>query len=291
MNLVNMATRSINSFYTTAVKWLSQLNFESKEINDYVQNIGTVVASLITQWGQNALGALKNIPSFFSNLIFTIIFAVYFQLDHEGLRKYWGRAFRALFPTRFNDGIRLFAKDANRVCSGYIRGQFLDAILMAISISIALSLAGVRFSVLIGIFTGIGNLIPYVGPIVGYCSTILICLINGDYLRLVIGVVIVFVIQTIDGNIVNPKLLSSNIEVHPMLVIIALIIGSSTGGIVGMLAAVPIAALLKIQFERLVDYLMKKRGIAEPEKAPVQESAPKRRIRVRGAMPKTKDES
>ena len=162
---------------------------------------------------------------------------------------------------------------------------------MAISISIALSLAGVRFSVLIGIFTGIGNLIPYVGPIVGYCSTILICLINGDYLRLVIGVVIVFVIQTIDGNIVNPKLLSSNIEVHPMLVIIALIIGSSTGGIVGMLAAVPIAALLKIQFERLVDYLMKKRGIAEPEKAPVQESAPKRRIRVRGAMPKTKDES
>ena len=106
-----------------------------------------------------------------------------------------------------------------------------------------------------------------------------------------IGVVIVFVIQTIDGNIVNPKLLSSNIEVHPMLVIIALIIGSSTGGIVGMLAAVPIAALLKIQFERLVDYLMKKRGIAEPEKAPVQESAPKRRIRVRGAMPKTKDES
>ena len=291
MNLVNMATRSINSFYTTAVKWLSQLNFESKEINDYVQNIGTVVASLITQWGQNALAALKNIPSFFSNLIFTIIFAVYFQLDHEGLRKYWGRAFRALFPTRFNDGIRLFAKDANRVCSGYIRGQFLDAILMAISISIALSLAGVRFSVLIGIFTGIGNLIPYVGPIVGYCSTILICLINGDYLRLVIGVVIVFVIQTIDGNIVNPKLLSSNIEVHPMLVIIALIIGSSTGGIVGMLAAVPIAALLKIQFERLVDYLMKKRGIAEPEKAPVQESAPKRRIRVRGAMPKTKDES
>lgn len=282
MKLVNMATRSIDSFYSSAVDWLSQLNFESKDINNYVQNIGTDIASLITEWGQNALGALKNIPSFFSNLIFTIIFAVYFQLDHEGLRRYWGRAFRALFPARFNHGLRIFARDADRVCSGYIRGQFLDAILMAITVSIALSLAGVRFSVLIGVFTGIGNLIPYVGPIVGYGSTIVICLINGDYLRLVIGVVIVFVVQTIDGNIVNPKLLSSNIEVHPMLVIIALIIGSA-GGIVGMLAAVPVAALLKIQFERLVDYLMKKRGIEEPEKAPEEAEAAPRRRHLRGS--------
>ena len=271
MNLVNMATRSIDSFYTTAVKWLSQLNFESTEINDYVQHIGTDIASLITDWGQTALGALKNIPSFFSNLIFTIIFAVYFQLDHEGLRKYWGRAFRALFPRRFNKGLRIFIRDADRVCSGYIRGQFLDAVLMAITVSIALSLAGVRFSVLIGIFTGIGNLIPYVGPIVGYGSTILICLINGDFVRLAIGVAIVFVIQTIDGNVVNPKLLSSNIDVHPMLVIIALIIGSSAGGIIGMLAAVPVAALLKIQFERLVDYLIKKRGIADLKQESAQE--------------------
>lgn len=282
MKLVNMATRSIDSFYSSAVDWLSQLNFESKDINNYVQNIGTDIASLITEWGQNALGALKNIPSFFSNLIFTIIFAVYFQLDHEGLRRYWGRAFRALFPARFNHGLRIFVRDADRVCSGYIRGQFLDAILMAITVSIALSLAGVRFSVLIGVFTGIGNLIPYVGPIVGYGSTIVICLINGDYLRLVIGVVIVFVVQTIDGNIVNPKLLSSNIEVHPMLVIIALIIGSA-GGIVGMLAAVPVAALLKIQFERLVDYLMKKRGIEEPEKAPEEAEAAPRRRHLRGS--------
>lgn len=273
MNLVNMATRSINSFYESAVKWLSQLNFESEEINDYVQHIGTDIAELITDWSQQVLGAFKNIPAFFSNLIFTIIFAVYFQLDHEGLRKYWGRAFRALFPKRFNHYLRICAADADRVCSGYIRGQFLDAILMAITVSVALSLVGVRFSVLIGIFTGIGNLIPYVGPIVGYCSTIIICLINGDYVRLLIGIIIVFVIQTVDGNIVNPKLLSSNIDVHPMLVILALIVGSSIGGIVGMLAAVPCAAFLKIQFERLVNYLIKKRHLEDPPETDAAASA------------------
>ena len=155
---------------------------------------------------------LKNIPSFFLNLIFTIIFAVYFQLDHEGLRKYWGRAFRALFPTRFNDGIRLFAVDANRVFSGYIRGQFPDAILMAISISIAL--VARRGPVL----RPHRHLHRHRQPdsLRGADRRLLlhdlICLINGDYLRLVIGVVIVFVIQTIDGNIVNPKLLSSNMR-------------------------------------------------------------------------------
>ena len=58
--------------------------------------------------------------------------------------------------------------------------------------------------------------------------------------------------MTIDGNIINPKLLSSNVEIHPVLVLVAIIAGGQIGGIVGMLIAVPVAALIKLQFEKFI---------------------------------------
>ena len=70
----------------------------------------------------------------------------------------------------------------------------------------------------------------------------------------------VFILQTIDGNIVNPRLLSQSIDVHPVLVIVGLLFGSAVGGFVGMMLAVPVASFFKIQFERLV----KNRSNKEP---------------------------
>ncbi len=68
----------------------------------------------------------------------------------------------------------------------------------------------------------------------------------------------------IDGNVINPRMLSSNVEVHPVLVIVALLAGGSVGGVVGMLIAVPVAALLKLQFEK---YIEKRRALNGKEKS------------------------
>ena len=73
-----------------------------------------------------------------------------------------------------------------------------------------------------------------------------------------------FVIQTVDGNVINPRLLSSNVDVHPMLVIAALIVGGAFGGVVGMLFAVPVAGFFKIQFEKCIDSLVQKRTGRKP---------------------------
>ena len=75
-----------------------------------------------------------------------------------------------------------------------------------------------------------------------------------------------WIVQSIDGNIINPKLLGSNVHIHPMYVIIALIIGSGLGGLLGMLFAVPIAALIKLQFDRAMAALLKRRQRKEQEK-------------------------
>lgn len=210
-------------------------------------------------------GAAGAVESFFSGLMFGIIFSIYFLLDeNDGIFGYWRRAFRLIFGDKHGDRFREFAKDADNAFSGYIRGQLVDATIVGILATISLSIAGVPYAAIVGVCIGFGNLIPYFGPIVGYVATVLVCLPSGAFDKMIIGLVIIVIIMFVDGNVINPKLLSDNVDVHPLLVVAALIAGGAVGGIAGMLIAVPSAALVKMQFDRYLESLEKRR---ETEKA------------------------
>lgn len=158
----------------------------------------------------------------------------------------------AVFNDHVREKISQFLEDADQVFSGYIRGQMLDAVIMMLMISVLLSICKVPFAVTIGVLAGIGNLIPYVGPFIAYVGVIVVCLVNGAFSKMILSLVLLWVIQSVDGNVINPKLLGSHVHIHPMYVIIVLIIGGSWGGLLGMLFAVPIGALLKLQFDRII---------------------------------------
>ena len=203
--------------------------------------------------GDLLTGFINSIAGFFSGLLFGIIFSIYFLLDGKNISRYWKRAFRLTAGDGADTALSGFAADADRVFSGYIRGQFIDALLVGVCSGIALLIAGVPYAVVIGVLMGIGNLIPYVGPVVGYGAVAIICLVLGQFDKLVIGILVIAVIMFVDGNVINPKLLSDNVEVHPLLVVAALLAGGAIGGFVGMLVAVPCAALLKLQLDRYLD--------------------------------------
>ena len=212
-----------------------------------------VTYRLVSSILKGAAGAVEN---FFSGLLFGVIFAVYFLLDEKNsIVFYWGRAFRLIFGDKHKNEFMIFMKDADNAFSGYIRGQMVDAVIVGVLSSIALSIAGIPYAVLIGICMGFGNLIPYFGPIIGYAATVIVCIPSGDWGKMILGVAIIAIIMFIDGNIINPRLLSANVDVHPLLVVAALLGGGVLGGIAGMLVAVPTAALLKLQFDRYLQKL------------------------------------
>lgn len=238
------------------------VNFE----NDYAQIIAELEQKLsslhidtdsISNVLKSAAGAVE---SFFSGLLFGVIFAIYFLLDeNDGIYGYWKKAFQLIFGDKYRDRLREFARDADNAFSGYIRGQLVDAAIVGVLATIALSIAGVPYAAIIGVCIGFGNLILYFGPIVGYVATVLVCLPSGAFDKMIIGLVIIAVIMFVDGNIINPRLLSANVDVHPLLVVAALIAGGAVGGIAGMLIAVPSAALVKLQFDRYLESLEKRR--------------------------------
>ncbi len=254
--LVTSIATALTDMYKALQKRLAEANISSEALNNLAQSVSDWFGSFTSNLGANLTGSLSNMTGFLTNALFAIIFAIYFLVDTEGLKTYWDNVLRSITDRWAYKGIHLFLQDVDNVFSGYIRGQIIDAALMCIMVSVALSIVGVRFSILIGIMTGLGNLIPYVGPFIAYGSTLIVCLINGDIQKLVISIIVLFVIQTIDGNVINPKLLSASIDIHPMLVILALTAGSAIGGILGMLVAVPVAALIKIWFDRIITMLL-----------------------------------
>lgn len=254
-SLKNIALSLLSSgkeFIKGIASKLEQFGIKSANISEYQQKLIDWINSSTTDIATGAFSFVSNVGNAISKFLIAMVLSIYVLIDLDNLKKYWQKAAAALLRNRSYGALSTFLKDADDCFSGYIKGQFLDACVMAMLVSVGLSIVNVKYSVLIGILTGIGNLIPYVGPIFAYGGTILACVVDGDFKKMLIGLIVVLVIQGLDGNFINPKLLSNSISVNPILVIIALLIGASTGGLMGMLVAVPVAALVKKEFDRFI---------------------------------------
>lgn len=274
VELLNGYAANLTDFYNSVMNTLQGLNIESETLQEYLQSAGGYIAGLIQKFGLGLVNSLTNISGVVTTFLFTLVIGIYFLIDGQMLMVYWNRVLRALFSERWNRHFHQFAQDADTVFSGYIRGQLMDAFVMMILISIVLSVAGVKFAVVIGIFAGIGNLIPYVGPFIAYISTVLVCLLDSDWKKMVISIILLLIVQTIDGNLIGPRLLSSSIHIHPLLVVVSLFFGSAIGGLLGMLLAVPVGALVKVLFNRMIELNLKRRGLAEGERVDPGGGAP-----------------
>lgn len=225
---------SIDSFFNEISQYLSEIGIRSSSLS-----------SILTS-------AVSSVTNSLSSIFFGMIFSIYFLSDSENISAYWKRAAKAIMSEKAIAAGKQLAKEADQCFSGYIRGQAIDALLVGVVSSAALSIAGIPYGLVIGLIVGFGNLIPYVGPLFGYASVILICLVNQQWTKMIIGLVILALVMFIDGNIVNPKLLANSVQVHPLLVIASLLAGGAVGGILGMLMAVPLGAFLKLQFDKLI---------------------------------------
>ncbi len=257
--LASYYMENFQGFYNTIAGKLDQLNIHSQEFSSYIKSVTDYIEEVLLSFFSATFNSARNISGYMTTFIFSFIIGIYFMIDGKMFASYVKRVSRALFSDTANEKMSGMLKDLDRVFSGYIRGQLTDALVMMFLISIILSIIGVKFAIIIGIFAGVGNLIPYFGPIVAYISTSLVCLINGDFKTWIIAMIALFVIQAIDGNLIGPKLLSHSIQIHPLIIIISLIFGSALGGFLGMLLAVPMGAYVKLVVVRYVDRRLEKK--------------------------------
>ena len=244
---------TIEKFYSDLYVRLGNLPIGGEDAKEAVQLLLQKAVVFFQNMGNSVFSSLGSLAGALSTLVFGIIFSLYFLADGQKILSYWARIFRLLFGERRLEKLRRFFIDADRVFAGYLRGQIIDGTIMAVLVSVSLSVLQVRYAIVIGVLTGFGNLIPYVGPFIAYGLTALVCLVYGDFTKLLPALIALFVIQTIDGNVINPRLLSQNIDLHPLVVIIALIIGGSLGGFLGIFLAAPVASLIKLELDKFME--------------------------------------
>jgi predicted PurR-regulated permease PerM len=180
------------------------------------------------------------------NIFLGTVVSLYVLLDAEFFKALWQKFIKLVFSEQRVIKINETLREVNVVIGQFLRGQLLDGLIIAILSSIGLSLAGLDFAVFIGCFAGIANIIPYFGPILGMIPAVIVALLTGGITQALLVVLILFIIQQIDGAIISPKVVGTSTGLHPVFVLTAILFAGYFWGIPGMIIAVPTAAIIKL---------------------------------------------
>ena len=200
------------------------------------------------------------------------VVAFYLLVDLPHVR----RAAESLVPDSARDEVLHVAHRLNRAIGGFFRGQLFVAAIVGLMCSIGLLAIGLRFWILVGIIAGLFNIIPLIGPWVGGIPGVVIALTTGSPLQ-ALGVVVVMVAaQQIDNHFITPQVMHRTVQLHPAAVILALLAGGTLAGFIGLLLAVPVAAVLKILLSHLwrvhvLGQPLEGVGVAEQGPGPVED--------------------
>ena len=171
--------------------------------------------------------------------------SVYILLQRGRIVNFLRRLTRALFNKTTYETIDKYFMKANEVFFTFVSSQLLDAVIVGILTTIAMLILKVKYAPLIGFMIGLFNMIPYVGAIIAVGLGIFITFITGGFGKAVAMAIVVIILQQIDANIINPKIIGSSLEISPLLVLFAITIGGAYFGVLGMFLAVPIAVVIK----------------------------------------------
>lgn len=207
-----------------------------------VNLIGTARAWIAEQFSH----AAEYVPSIVSLLgeLLLLPFITFFLLKDGRLLK---KGFINIIPNRYFEFTLNVLYKMDVQLGNYLRGQLIIACVVSLLSIGALYALGVDYFFLIGVFAGLANLIPYLGPVVGATAAAAVSVLSTGTFDKVLLIVIAFtLIQVIDDAVVQPLVLARNVELHPLLILLTLIIAGQFFGIVGLLLAVPAAAILKV---------------------------------------------
>ncbi|AQR96598.1 AI-2E family transporter [Clostridium saccharoperbutylacetonicum] len=195
----------------------------------------------------NMTSYVMSIGSSVAIFFIALVISIYLLKDSEYFFDLWHKIYNLIFrKSKVGGKITYVFKVIHQSFSNYLKGQLLEAFFVGVLSAVSLSIVGIDYAIIIGIFAGITNMIPYVGPIVGTVLAAIMGLLSGTPINVLYAVIAMLIVQQVDGHLLAPKIVGDSVGLHAVFIIIAILIGGDVGGILGMLLAVPIAASLKV---------------------------------------------
>ena len=200
------------------------------------------IQQIVFGFGAGAGQVIRGVTESFVILFLAPVLALYVLIDLDRFK----RTSVELTPPKYQEEVAYVGGEVGGALGSFVRGQLLVAFIVGVASSIGMWIIDLPFWLLIGILAGFLNLIPFLGPIVGGALAVLVALLNGDPWQAVWAVVIFVIIQQIDNHIITPMIQRTRVQLSPLVIVLALVIGGSVAGLLGVLIAVPLTAAIRI---------------------------------------------
>jgi predicted PurR-regulated permease PerM len=197
------------------------------------------------------VGHLINTIVILFDIAISMIIAYYLIKDG----KFFKSSVLQLIPVKWQNAVVKTGREVNDIIGNFIQGQLLTALIIGIIESILLFFLQVKYPIFLGVFGGLANVIPYFGPIIGAIPAIAIALLDSPIKALWVAIMFI-IVQQIDNIFLSPRIVESKLGLHPVTTIIAVLAGEQFFGIIGIIIAVPMAAIIKIIFKRLLEVIV-----------------------------------
>ena len=213
------------------------------------------VQNLLLGFGAGAGQVIRGVAEAVAVLGLAPVLALYILIDLERFKA----SALEVTPPKHREEFAFVSGQVATALSSFVRGQLLVAIIVGFASSLGMWLIDLPFWLLIGIIAGFLNLIPFLGPVVGGALAALVALLNGDVTQAIWAVLIMIAIQQLDNHVITPLVQRTRVNLSPLVIVLALIIGGTVAGLLGVLVAVPMTAAIRI----IVGHLWRTRILGE----------------------------
>lgn len=249
---INDFVSSIPSTLTNVENWLNGIfsNFS----NDSGVDVSSIKNEILVKIEEYGLNLASSLPEIMVNIVKTsfsgigtflmgFIIGFFLLVGFDGTDKVM-----AFLPKKIHNSMLSLLKNIEDSLRKYVQGTVTLSTLVFLVSSLGFAISGLKSSLLFGLFCGLTNIIPYVGPYIGAAPAVIVGFSMGPGIG--IGVLItVVLVQVLEGNILNPIVMSKTMKLHPVTIMLGLLIFSHFWGILGMVLATPIIAIVKVVFK------------------------------------------
>lgn len=228
-------------------------------VNDALPDIITTIKDFAGNLVPALYTASISIVNWLLNFIIAIIVSVYMLSDKKNLQRGFKVVLYCIVPVKFIDDLMSILSECNRIFTNFIVGKAIDSTIIGILCFILMSIFDLEYALLISVIVGITNMIPYFGPFIGAIPGMVVLLMVSPLKSLGFGILIL-ALQQFDGLYLGPKILGNSIGLKPLWIIIAISLGGSIAGVLGMFLSVPLTAVIGYLLGLFVDYRLKKRN-------------------------------
>lgn len=249
-NTATIFTENFDSYKKESIKILDKIGIDDKDIKVLNKNIEKIKGEVTSYVGDNkqeivqtTFGVASSVVGTITSLVLGIVFAIYILLKKEDLARQSRKVLKAYFPEKKEKRIREIANLSNKTFGNFISGQCLEALIIGVLCFIGMFILQIPYASTISVLVGFTALIPVFGAFIGtVIGAFLILMV--DPTKAIIFIIFILILQQLEGNLIYPKVVGKSVGLPGIWVMVAVTVGASIAGVLGMLLSVPICSVL-----------------------------------------------